>query len=138
MSDKKKTIFFTVEGDPVEKGRPRKGKFGFYTPKKTKDAEDRFKVLSMRHAPPSPLEGAIKLTLVFNRKIPGYFSKKKTLQCEANQILPVTKPDLDNYIKLPCDAMNGLFWKDDNQVVSIMASKAYSKKPRTYVIIEEI
>lgn len=45
---------------------------------------------------------------------------------------PVGKPDLDNWIKLPMDALNGLVWTDDCQVVEFApgTGKWYSTNPR--------
>ena len=48
------------------------------------------------------------------------------------------KPDLDNVVKLILDAINGIVFADDKQVVSISASKAYSDTPRTTVQTTEI
>jgi Holliday junction resolvase RusA-like endonuclease len=31
--------------------------------------------------------------------------------------------DLDNYVKLTCDALNGVAWEDDRQIVRLMAVK---------------
>lgn len=53
---------------------------------------------------------------------------------------PDSKPDLDNCIKLVCDALNGIVWKDDCQVVDIAASKAWAPAtgPYTDIRIEEV
>ena len=40
--------------------------------------------------------------------------------------LPAKRPDLDQYIKLVLDALQGVLYKDDSQVVDIYASKRYS------------
>lgn len=36
----------------------------------------------------------------------------------------VTKPDVDNVVKLVMDALNGVAWEDDEQVTFLLASKA--------------
>lgn len=52
---------------------------------------------------------------------------------------PHSKPDLDNCIKLVCDSLNGIVWKDDAQVVLIAASKAWAQNsPCTKVCVEEV
>jgi Holliday junction resolvase RusA-like endonuclease len=65
-------------------------------------------------------------------------SKKGRIDAEAGRIRPITKPDTDNYVKLILDSMNGLFWRDDAQVVEITASKHYSGNPRIEVKLREV
>ena len=52
----------------------------------------------------------------------------------------VTKPDLDNVIKLVLDALNGVAWDDDAQVTFILGSKAERERedgrPWTTVTVE--
>ena len=36
-----------------------------------------------------------------------------------------SKPDADNYAKLILDALNGVLWRDDAQVVRLFAEKVY-------------
>jgi Holliday junction resolvase RusA-like endonuclease len=43
---------------------------------------------------------------------------------------PLTRPDIDNYCKAPLDALNGIVWRDDSQVVELTVSKFYSSRPR--------
>jgi Holliday junction resolvase RusA-like endonuclease len=38
---------------------------------------------------------------------------------------PPSKPDADNYAKLVLDALNGVLWRDDSQVVRLFVEKAY-------------
>jgi hypothetical protein len=45
---------------------------------------------------------------------------------------------VDNLAKQALDAMNGRFFVDDRQVVSLWATKEYSDRPRTVVVIEEL
>lgn len=57
---------------------------------------------------------------------------------ELGQIRPVTKPDADNYAKGPLDAMKGIIWKDDGQIVDLIARKFYSSKPRIEITVRTL
>lgn len=39
---------------------------------------------------------------------------------------PTSRPDVDNYAKLVLDALNGIAWHDDAQVVSLSILKAWT------------
>lgn len=75
----------------------------------------------------------IAVTLRFWCPIPARLSKRK--RESLNGQLCLKKPDIDNYVKLVLDALNGIAWEDDNAVASIAASKGYSFEPRTEVCI---
>lgn len=57
------------------------------------------------------------------------------LHVELRLFRPKRIGDLDNYIKVLFDAMNGVAWGDDSQVVSILASR-YDDKGNPRVEIE--
>lgn len=75
----------------------------------------------------------IAVTLRFWCAIPAGLSKRKRESLDGQ--LCLKKPDIDNYVKLVLDALNGIAWEDDNAVASIAASKGYSFEPRTEVCI---
>lgn len=75
----------------------------------------------------------IGLKCEFYVPIPKSTSKKKKLEMDGRFCLK--KPDIDNYIKLVCDALNGIAWEDDNEVAEVYAIKRYSNNPRTEVSI---
>lgn len=54
------------------------------------------------------------------------------------KILPAKKPDIDNVVKAVLDALNGVAYRDDTQVVELHVRKSYSEKPRVEVSIEKI
>ena len=62
-------------------------------------------------------------------------TKPKLAAIEAGAIRPVTRPDLDNYIKV-LDGLNGIVWRDDSQIVRLNSVKAYSERPRLVVSVE--
>ena len=65
-------------------------------------------------------------------------SKKKLRNMLAGLLFPTKKPDWDNIGKIICDALNGIAWKDDAQIVDGHVLKHYSEVPHTDVLIEEV
>ena len=53
-------------------------------------------------------------------------------------ILPRKKPDYDNIAKIITDALNGIAYKDDSQVVWANIRKLYAENPRVYVMMQSI
>lgn len=129
--------------EPVAQGRPRlttRGGYAHaYDPPKSKAYKQKVRgyVHEQMHSKP-PSEAPLIVVTSFYRPIPKSFSKKKREEAEARLILPQTKPDLDNYLKGLLDALNGVVWKDDNQIVALVACKLYSERPRTEITVREI
>lgn len=48
------------------------------------------------------------------------------------------KPDCDNIIKIILDALNGIAFKDDNQVSELQIEKRYGQEDKVEVEIEYI
>ena len=137
-------IQFTVYGEPTAKGRPRaaigkNGRIrGAYTPGKTRSAETNFREQAVKVKPERPFEGPVVLDLKFFRGVPRSWSKKKREEALKGERVPAVRPDVDNLAKLVKDALNGVFWRDDAQVVRLTAEKRYSDVPRTEVKVEEV
>ncbi|WP_339309750.1 RusA family crossover junction endodeoxyribonuclease [Paenibacillus sp. FSL k6-2145] len=135
-------ITFTVYGEPVAQGRPRASTQGgfvrMYDPEKSKGYKDYVRLAAAEHAPNALLEGPLGMMLTVYRSIPKSFSKKKAAQAESGEIRPVSKPDVDNYLKGVKDALKGVIWKDDSQVVEVFAQKRYSARPRIEVKIKDL
>jgi len=117
----------------VAKGRPRvalRGKYPtIYTPKETKEAEERIILQTRRQKPKELMTGPIVMDIVFFKVKPKSYSK--------STIYWTKKPDIDNMIKLVLDALNGVFYVDDAQVMRITATKQYSDSARTEITIEQ-
>jgi Holliday junction resolvase RusA-like endonuclease len=54
------------------------------------------------------------------------------------EIYPQVKPDLDNVMKAVLDALNGVVYADDSQVINLVATKRYSTDPRVEVYVHEV
>lgn len=85
-----------------------------------------------------PLEHAVELCLTFYRPMPKGKSKKWYENAKNGVVLPTSRPDVDNYVKLVKDALNGYLWLDDSQVTDIIARKRYSDTPRIEIEVQEI
>ena len=59
-------------------------------------------------------------------------------QAEDGSLLPVKRPDLDNYVKAILDGANEILWHDDSQIVDLLLYKRYDKKPRVEIKVNEI
>ena len=54
----------------------------------------------------------------------------------AGDIVPTKKPDFDNIQKIICDALNGVAYHDDSQIVKADIEKVYSTTPHVEVNVE--
>lgn len=70
--------------------------------------------------------------------VPKSASKKKHLAMIDRLIRPTRKPDFDNIGKIICDALNGIAYRDDAQIVDALVRKFYSDTPRVIVEISDI
>lgn len=127
-------ISFVVDGEPVAKARPRLSRHGVYTPKKTSDYEKRI-AAACRTAirDMQLLECAIALHIRAYFKPAASTPKYKLPLMDSGDIRPTKKPDADNVAKAICDALNGIAWIDDSQVVTLAVEKFYSQNPRVEV-----
>lgn len=71
-------------------------------------------------------EGPVRVSIIVNFAIPTSYSKKKTNMCKNGEIKPNKKPDVDNIAKAVLDALNGVAYKDDTQVVELSVVKTWS------------
>ena len=137
------TIHFHIPGQPVGKGRPRIGKVGaharMFTPAKTVSYESTVALFAAQAMAGRPLlTGPVNLQMRVDFAIPASWSQKKQRAAEAGLILPTVKPDADNILKALCDAINGVVWVDDVQVVDLTVKKRYSVQPGVAVRIDEL
>lgn len=140
-------INFHVPGKPQGKGRARSylmrnGKIGHVTPDKTRTYEGIIRTQGMvAMTGQAASENPIALTLTIVLPIPDSWPAWKRTLAEAGELLPTTKPDSDNVEKAVKDALNGVVWRDDAQVVSGDKNKFYERPGLTvgvYIEVREI
>ena len=130
-------INLIIPGEPVAKGRPRHGKGFTYTPAKTMNYETLVKELFII-SKQIKLDGMLQAEIRCYFKIPKSATKGKLLAMQHNIVRPVKRPDTDNLAKICLDALNGLAYKDDSQIVELFVGKYYSNDPRVEIKIAEI
>jgi Holliday junction resolvase RusA-like endonuclease len=64
-----------------------------------------------------------------------YFARPKS--APKNRKFPVVKPDQDKLLRACCDALKGVLWTDDCQVVRATISKDYHETPHALITVEE-
>jgi Holliday junction resolvase RusA-like endonuclease len=132
-----------IIGEPVAQGRPRFARQGAfirtYDPEASRSWKQTARLIAIEQMrEQSPLCGAIELRISIHRKIPQSWSRKKQERALSGFLRPTSRPDTDNYIKSVQDALNGIVWKDDSQVVALIADKWYSDKPRIEIDVREV
>lgn len=135
-------VMFQVEGTPIGKGRPkfaRRGNFvSTYTPTKTRDYEELIRdAAKIAMGSTEPIETPVVACIYIIVPIPASYSKKRSVACLDGSERPCKKPDIDNIIKAYLDAMNGIVYKDDTQVVSLHATKVYGTVGMVEVMVQE-
>lgn len=116
-----------IPGDPVGKERPRHTKSGHtYTPEKTKAYEAKV-AACFRKAHGKRLDGPVFLAITAYMPIPKRATKADRAAMEAGARLPMKRPDADNIAKVCMDALNGLAYHDDAQVIGLSVLKRYGE-----------
>lgn len=90
----------------------------------------------------SPIEKykPLKISITFYMPIPKALSKvkKNTARLESDRWYVTKKPDIDNLAKAVLDALNGIAFFDDGQIVKLELEKFYSFNPRTEIFFKEL
>lgn len=129
-------VELVVPGTPVGKGRPRVTMTHTYTPKKTKDYERLVQECWLEQSNKRfPDNTALEMDIKAYFPIPKSVSKKK--HNELDGAWYTHKCDIDNLVKIICDALNGCAYDDDARIAVVSAAKRYSETPRVEVSITE-
>ena len=110
---------------PKPKARPRFHGHA-YTPTDTLQYERAIRdFVSLQN--PVLVTGAVSLNVIFMYKRPKRASGEKT-----------GRPDIDNLVKGCMDALNGVTWVDDAQIVRLHAGKEYGETDQIIIEVNEI
>lgn len=130
----------TIPIRPEPKQRPGFTKFGkAYTPTKTRDYEKKISDYFTSHSRAGMFEKDVPIVvnLIFGMPIPKSTSKSKAKVMIEGAVKHTKKPDIDNMQKAVLDALNGIAWEDDSQIVKVTAEKEYAVKPYVHLYVHE-
>ena len=138
------TLSFEIPGTPVGQGRPRfttiNGHAKAYDPEKSQNYKAYVRMIAtqaMQAIDFKMIEGACSIVIMAFFEVPKSKSKKFKLAALNNKEWPTKKPDVDNIAKAIQDALNGLVYKDDSNIVYMSVSKYYNTNPKVLVKVWE-
>lgn len=138
-------LTLTIPGEPCAQGRPRFSTHGgfvkAYDPEKSRNYKAYVKMLAVEAAKENNwncTDLAVLVRVEAYMSIPSSKPKKFKEGAIAGLILPTKKPDVDNIFKCVTDAISGIIYTDDKQIVHSVITKKYSEHPRVDVTVEEI
>ena len=131
-------MIFTIPGNAVPQGRPRfyrRGAgVGTYDPAKSRVWKE-FVRLTAIAAGCRPLSGPLRMEVVFFLKAPKDLAKRLE---RGENIVHIKKPDVSNLVKGLEDALIGICYADDSQIVDSRQLKHYAIEPSVYVSIQQV
>lgn len=151
--DKTKSIEFNVPGTPKGKARPRvvhpaAGRSMAYTAHGTVVYEaicrmEFYRAAGGSYDKPSsdlyfPGMVPLRVTVTVYYQIPASVSKKRRAEMLSGRLRPMKKPDADNVAKIILDALNGVAYHDDAQVVELLVEKRWAELNSARIRIEEL
>lgn len=136
-------MLIIIPGEPCAQGRPRFSTAGGYVkaydPAKSRNYKAFVKLITQEEMKKQGwryTELPIRVRIAAYMGVPASKSKKFKQAAILGEERPTKKPDVDNIFKSVTDAMSGIAYKDDKQIVSASIEKFYSDVPHTEIIIE--
>lgn len=134
MTDSAHTLRIVIPGEMRGKGRPRFSAAGgrprAYTDSRTASMEAWVRACAVE-AGATCTDRPIWLRMRIAVAVPQSWSQKKRQAALNGDLRPTGKPDLDNCLKLVADALNGIAWRDDRQIIGVTCHKHYAAEPLT-------
>lgn len=134
-------VQFNIPGQPQGKARARTLKSGrSYTPAKTVQYENLVKeCYSKTNTEKWFDKEPLCVQIIAHYPVPKSTTKKDRQLIAEHKLLPTKKPDTDNIAKIVCDALNGVAYGDDAQIVRLLVTKDYTiGEPSVEVIIGKV
>lgn len=129
-------FIFEINGPPVPQKQTLFGKGHAYDP--SKRAKELIQWQIKPYAPKEPLGCAVKVDITFYFEPPKSTSGVRRRQMLNHVIHHIKKPDVDNCAYLVTNAMKGIFYKDDSQIIDGCNHKRYGERAKTVVCITPI
>jgi len=121
-------VSLIVPGAPVPWARARRNGARYFTAPDVAEYQEQVRAAWMVAGRPW-LDGALAVKATFHVQRPRSHFGTGANACKlrgAAPAWPTSRCDVDNLLKAPLDALNGLLFADDAQVVHVQATKRYA------------
>ena len=81
-------------------------------------------------------DGPVVMEVICSFRPPKSMSRKRKKEALSGKILPTKRPDVDNICKLCADALNGIAYQDDAQIVDLRVVKKYGEKDEIKIVLK--
>ena len=146
-------ISFTVYGEPIpwkrarattvivkedENGKKKKSKIRFFEDSKVSDYKKKvIEAFEDSGGKVYEKDVPLRMSVRFYLQVPKSASKNKVADL-ISKFFPTKRPDNDNLYKGIADALNGIAYYDDSQIVITHIHKLWSEEPRAEISIGEV
>ena len=129
----RRSMQLEILATPQPKLRPRFTRSGkTFTPQKTREYEELIRAAYISQYGNEPMYGrdeALAVNAEFWFVPPKSWSVRKTKAALASWLPHTSRQDIDNLLKAILDALRGLAYVDDTQVVQLNGLKRYASEP---------
>lgn len=131
-----RTLAFSARMVPTSWQRAGRRDGRSYTPAATRIAETTI-AIAFRAAYPKtkPHQGPVEVAVTSVFQAPVSWPRWKRSLAQAGLWPCTNQRDVDNLAKCVADALNGLAYVDDRQIVSLLTEKQYGDAPRVMVTL---
>lgn len=137
--------YFEIPGEPKGKARartfynPKLGRVQSITPEGTVLYENLVKQCFMANCKETYFnKEPLEISITAHYPIPKSTTKKNRALMIERKLFPTKKPDADNIAKCICDALNGIAYGDDTQIVRMTVNKIYTdQEPKVHVYLNK-
>lgn len=84
------------------------------------------------------IRGGVRLSVIAYLVVPPSYRPSRRADCLAGRILPAVKPDFDRILNSVGDALTGVLWVDDKQVVAGSCLKVWAEVGSLYVRVQAL
>lgn len=130
---------FTIPGKPCGKARPRVTRNGAFNTKQTRGYEAKVQesFFCTYGTEAEVFSGPVVVTVDAYYPIPKSTPKRDLVAIKNGDHYPTKKPDIDNVFKIIADALNGVAYQDDKQIIKAQLSKRFGNVPKVVVIVSK-
>lgn len=130
-------VLFVIPGKPCAWQRARSnGKVRFDSPEQAQNKATIKQIGAAAMDGRPPLEGPLEVHVSAFWLYPKSMSKKRRGTYGSH--FHTSRPDGDNLAKLVGDALNGIVWRDDSQIVTLQVTKRYAIHQQTVIRVQPL